>query len=49
LKVGDRKINTVSDFKAAIKEVKENGDDGVMICGTYQSLSRTSCYGLTLE
>lgn len=49
LKVGDRKINTVNDFKAAIKEVKENGDDGVMICGTYQSLSRTSCYGLTLE
>ena len=49
LKVGERKINSVSDFKAAIKEVKENGDEGVMICGTYQSLSRTSCYGLTLE
>ena len=49
LKVGERKINSVSDFKAAIKEVKENGDEGVMICGTYQSISRTSCYGLTLE
>lgn len=49
LKVGERKINSVSDFKAAIKEVKESGDDGVMICGTYQSISRTSCYGLTLE
>ena len=49
LKVGERKVNSVADFKAAIKEVKENGDDGVMICGTYQNLSRTSCYGLTLE
>ncbi|WP_337042046.1 Do family serine endopeptidase [Emticicia sp. 17c] len=49
MKVGERKINSVNDFKAAIKEAKENGDDGVMICGTYQSASRTTCYGLSLE
>lgn len=49
MKVGDKKINSANDFKAAIKNVKENGEDGVMICGTYQSSSRTTCYGLSLE
>jgi serine protease Do len=49
MKVGEKRINSVNDFKAAIKEVKENGDDGVMICGTYQSAARTTCYGLSLE
>ncbi|MFD2520293.1 Do family serine endopeptidase [Emticicia soli] len=49
LKVGERRVSSVNDFKAAIKEAKENGDEGVMICGTYQSASRTTCYGLSLE
>lgn len=49
MKVGDKKINSANDFKAAIKDVKESGEDGVMICGTYQSSSRTTCYGLSLE
>jgi serine protease Do len=49
MKVGDKRINSANDFKAAIKDVKENGEDGVMICGTYQSSSRTTCYGLSLE
>jgi serine protease Do len=49
LKVGEKKVGSVNDFKAAIKEAKENGDEGVMICGTYQSASRTTCYGLSLE
>lgn len=49
LKVGEKKISSISDFKAAIKEAKQNGDEGVMICGTYQSASRTTCYGLSLE
>ena len=49
MKVGDKKINSANDFKAAIKNVKENGEDGVMICGIYQSSSRTTCYGLSLE
>ncbi|UTA68401.1 MULTISPECIES: Do family serine endopeptidase [Emticicia] len=49
LKVGERKIKSVSEFKEAIKNAKENGDDGVLICGTYQSISRTVCYGVSLE
>ena len=49
MKVGDKRINSVSDFKAAIKEAKENEEEGVMICGTYQSSARTTCYGLSLE
>ena len=49
MKVGDKKINSANDFKAAIKNVKESGEEGVMICGTYQSSSRTTCYGLSLE
>lgn len=49
LKVGERKVNTVSEFKEAIKKSKENGDESVLICGTYQSLSRTVCYGVALE
>ncbi len=49
MKVGEKRINSASDFKAAIKEVKESGEEGVMICGTYQSSSRTTCYGLSLE
>lgn len=49
MKVGDKRINSASDFKAAIKEAKENEEEGVMICGTYQSSARTTCYGLSLE
>ncbi len=49
LKVNERKVNSINDFKAAIKEAKENGDEGVMICGTYQSASRTTCYGVSIE
>ena len=48
-KVGEKRINSISDFKVAMKEVKESGEEGVMICGTYQSSSRTTCYGLSLE
>jgi serine protease Do len=49
MKVGDKRINSANDFKAAIKEAKENEEEGVMICGTYQSSARTTCYGLSLE
>jgi len=49
MKVGDKRISTINDFKAALKESKENGEEGVMICGTYQSSYRTTCYGLSLE
>jgi S1-C subfamily serine protease len=49
MKVGDKRINSVSDFKAAIKEAKDKEEEGVMICGTYQSSARTTCYGLSLE
>ena len=48
-KVGEKRINSASDFKAAVKEAKSSGEEGVMICGTYQSSSRTTCYGLSLE
>ncbi|AFK03130.1 protease Do [Emticicia oligotrophica DSM 17448] len=49
MKVGDKRINSANDFKAAIKAAKENEEEGVMICGTYQSSSRTTCYGISLE
>ncbi len=49
MKVGDKRINSISDFKSAIKAAKENEEEGVMICGTYQSSARTTCYGLSLE
>ncbi|UTA68403.1 hypothetical protein [Emticicia sp. 21SJ11W-3] len=42
-------VKLKSEFKEAIKNAKENGDDGVLICGTYQSISRTVCYGVSLE
>lgn len=48
-KVGDKKVNSVADFKAAIQEAKENDEDGILICGIYQGYSRNYCYGLTLE
>jgi len=49
MKVADKRINSVSEFKAAIKDAKEKKEEGVMICGTYQSSARTTCYGLSLE
>jgi len=49
MKVGERKVSSIADFKEAIKEAKDNGDEGVMICGTYQGGSRSNCYGLSLE
>jgi serine protease Do len=48
-KVGDKKINSTADFKAAIQEAKENNEDGILICGVYQGYSRNYCYGLSLE
>ena len=47
-KVGDKKVNTVKDFKEALSDAQAAGEDGVLICGVYKGVARNYCYGLTL-
>jgi Do/DeqQ family serine protease len=46
LKIGDKKINNIKEFKAAVETAKDAGEEGVLICGVYKGVARNYCYGL---
>ncbi|MEY3420338.1 MAG: hypothetical protein RIR48_618, partial [Bacteroidota bacterium] len=48
VRVGNVRVNSVGDFEKAIITAKKNGEDGVLVCGVYQGVSRNYCWGLAL-
>jgi serine protease Do len=48
-RVGSTKINSEKDFEDAIKKSVDNREDGVLICGVYENMSRNFCYGIALQ
>ncbi len=48
-RVGSTKINSEKDFEDAIKRAVDNREDGVLICGVYENMSRNFCYGIALQ
>ena len=49
MKVGDKKVNTVAEFKKALQDAKDAGEDGVLIGGKYPNSSKTQYVGLGLQ
>ena len=47
-RVGNIRVDSEEEFKSAIEESVKNKEDGVLICGVYENVSRNFCYGLTL-
>lgn len=48
-RVGNTRVDTVADFKKAIADAKENGEDGILICGIYEGYSRNYCFGVAIN
>lgn len=49
-RVGNTKVNSIKDIKAAIEQANKNGEDGLLICGVYEgSINRNYCGGVTID
>ena len=48
-RIGNVKVNSKTDFENSIKEAYKRGDDGILLCGVYENMSRNFCYGLALK
>lgn len=48
-RVGSTRIDSEKDFEEAIKKAVDNREDGVLICGVYENMSRNFCYGIALQ
>lgn len=48
-RVGNTRVDSASDFKKAIADAKESGEDGILICGVYEGSSRNYCFGIALN
>jgi Do/DeqQ family serine protease len=47
-RVGSVRVDSEKDFTEAIEAAVNNNEDGILICGVYENMSRNFCYGLTL-
>ncbi|MCR9062505.1 MAG: trypsin-like peptidase domain-containing protein [Cytophagales bacterium] len=47
-RVGNTRVDSKEDFEEAIAAAVKSKEDGVLICGVYENMSRNFCYGLTL-
>ncbi len=49
-RIGNTKVNSIKDVKAAIGQANKNGEDGLLICGVYEgSINRNYCGGITID
>ena len=48
VRVGNVRVNSVKDFENAVLAAKRNNEDGILVCGVYQGVSRNYCWGLAL-
>ncbi|MFN3851668.1 MAG: Do family serine endopeptidase [Spirosomataceae bacterium] len=49
VKVGDRKVTSVAEFKKALEQAKADGEEGVLLGGIYPGYSKMYYYGLGIE
>ena len=47
-RVGNTRVDSKENFEEAIAAAVKSKEDGVLICGVYENMSRNFCYGLTL-
>ncbi len=48
-RIGAVRVNSIADVKNALAEAKKAKEDGVLICGVYEGISRNFCYGVAIE
>lgn len=48
-RIGNIRVNSVADVKNAIAEAKKQNEEGVLMCGVYEGLSRNFCEGVAID
>jgi S1-C subfamily serine protease len=48
-RVGNVRVDSEKDFETAVENAIKNKEDGVLICGIYEGISRNFCYGVPLQ
>lgn len=48
-RVGNVRVDSEKDFETAVENAIKNREDGVLICGIYEGISRNFCYGVPLQ
>ncbi|SOE21784.1 Do/DeqQ family serine protease [Spirosomataceae bacterium TFI 002] len=48
-RVGNVRVDSEKDFETAVENAVKNKEDGVLICGVYEGISRNFCYGVPLQ
>jgi serine protease Do len=48
-RVGNTRVDSEKDFNEAVEKAIENKEEGVLICGVYEGISRNFCYGVPLQ